>query len=123
MSDSTTVNTVLAALIPGVFSLWVGWLSLRSQSESAKQSSQGDYYRGLEERIESLTDRVDELQRRLDEEITMRREEQYRSYLLKLALREHIFFVDEIAAWIEKGSIPPPPDPPSRELRKLLEEN
>ncbi len=66
---------------------------------------------------------VRKLRADLDAEISKRRVAEYKNHLLKLALREHIAFVDEVAGWVEKGSVPPPPDPPSRELRKLLEES
>ncbi|WKD60935.1 hypothetical protein CCICO_04490 [Corynebacterium ciconiae DSM 44920] len=94
--------------------IWSTRVTQKTKRHSDDQSSQADQIKWLSEEVRKM--RTD-----LDEEISKRRASEYQNHLLKLALRDHIAFVDEVAVWIEKGAVPPPPDPPSPELRKLLE--
>ncbi|AZA08686.1 hypothetical protein [Corynebacterium pseudopelargi] len=119
--SGSLINVLLAAAVPGAFSIWVAWLNLRSKQKSDAQSAQGDYYRGLETRIDALQCRMDELQAKLDEEIEKRRVAQDRNFMLKRALQQYVAFAQAIRQWIDNGSIPPPPEAPTANISKLLE--
>lgn len=105
-----SLATIAATLITGIVTLWITILKLKSGQRTEEQDRQDR----LEERIQSLETRV-------DEEISLRRDAQAHAHTLTLALERALDWILRVMRWIESGAAPPPPQPPDVEsLRAAL---
>lgn len=102
--DGTIVAIVGVILTPAATVL-VAWMKIRK------------------DHITIRADRIDLLEKRVDEEIATRREAQTQAYQAGVALRKALDCLRAFQEWLEAGAKPPPPSVPDlRMLEKALPE-
>ena len=96
-----SIATVAAAIITVAGTVWVALLKIGADKTIQEQDRQ-----------DRLEERVELLEKRIDEEAMARREAESHAHSLTLALERALDWIMRVMQWIEAGARPPSPEPP-----------
>lgn len=101
MAQLPAILTFLGLVIPAALGAWMAWMKIRADRDSAEDT-----------RTDNLARRLDDLEKRFDEEASARRAAETRAHTLSMALRDAITYISRVSSWIRTGAVPPPPSEP-----------